>query len=214
MLLAFDTALFGLLNGRARSAALDVVLPLFSDAWLLWVGAVLFLGGYAWYCRRNYGEALWRVIVLVMLLGLSVGVADMSCNVIKDEVGRYRPFQTVAGTHFFTPDRQWTVVDEPSYAPGSIGGSFPSSHAATSMAVAPGCIPVVPPIQSLDIRSAAVCRVVAHLRGQTFSRGCGGGMVCGDVIRAGGVVGVPSTVYTFFYPKKYLEIRQISANRP
>ena len=48
MLLAFDTALFGLLNGRARSAALDVVLPLFSDAWLLWVGAVLFLGGYAW----------------------------------------------------------------------------------------------------------------------------------------------------------------------
>ena len=44
MLLAFDTALFGLLNGRARSAALDVVLPLFSDAWLLWVGAVLFLG--------------------------------------------------------------------------------------------------------------------------------------------------------------------------
>ena len=136
MLLAFDTALFGLLNGRARSAALDVVLPLFSDAWLLWVGAVLFLGGYAWYCRRNYGEALWRVIVLVMLLGLSVGVADMSCNVIKDEVGRYRPFQTVAGTHFFTPDRQWTVVDEPSYAPGSIGGSFPSSHAATSMAVA------------------------------------------------------------------------------
>ena len=136
MLLAFDTALFGLLNGRARSAALDVVLPLFSDAWLLWVGAVLFLGGYAWYCRRNYGEALWRVIVLVMLLGLSVGVADMSCNVIKDEGGRYRPFQTVAGTHFFTPDRQWTVVDEPSYAPGSIGGSFPSSHAATSMAVA------------------------------------------------------------------------------
>lgn len=112
------------------------MLPLFSDAWLLWVGAVLFLGGYAWYCRRNYGEALWRVIVLVMLLGLSVGVADMSCNVIKDEVGRYRPFQTVAGTHFFTPDRQWTVVDEPSYAPGSIGGSFPSSHAATSMVVA------------------------------------------------------------------------------
>ena len=184
--------MFGLLNGRARSAVLDVVLPLFSDAWLLWVGAVLFLGGYAWYCRRNYGEALWRVIVLVMLLGLSVGVADMSCNVIKDEVGRYRPFQTVAGTHFFTPDRQWTVVDEPSYAPGSIGRSFPSSHAATR----PGWSALVVSllfrrIQSLDIRSAAVCRVVAQLTlGQTFSRGCGGGMVRGDVIRAGGVVGV------------------------
>lgn len=136
MLLTFDYALFGLLNGRARGAVLDAVLPLFSDAWLLWVGAVLFLGGYAWYCRRHYGEALWRVVVLVLLLGLSVGVADMTCNVIKDEVGRHRPFQTVEGTRFFTPDRQWTVVGEPSYTPGTIGGSFPSSHAATSMAVA------------------------------------------------------------------------------
>lgn len=136
MFLALDIALFEVLNGRVRSVGLDVVLPLLSDAWLLWTGAVLFLGGYAWYCHRNYGEVLWRVIVLVLLLGLSVGVADMSCNVIKDEIGRHRPFQTVTGTHFFTPDRQWTVVDKPSYAPGSIGGSFPSSHAATSMAVA------------------------------------------------------------------------------
>lgn len=136
MLLSFDYALFGLLNGRARNDILDLVLPWFSDAWLLWVGAVVFLGAYAFYCRQHYGEALWRVLVLVLLLGLSVGVADMSCNLIKDEVGRHRPFQTMEGTHFFTPDRQWTVVDTPSYAPGSIGGSFPSSHAATSMAVA------------------------------------------------------------------------------
>ena len=136
MLLAPDIALFELLNGHARSAALDVVLPLFSDAWLLWVGAILFLGGYGWYCRRTFGKALGRVLLPVLLLGLSVGITDMSCNLVKDTVGRHRPFQTVEGTHFFTSDRQWIVVDEPSYAPGSIGGSFPSSHAATSMAVA------------------------------------------------------------------------------
>lgn len=136
MLLSSDIALFTVLNGRVRNPALDAVLPLFSDTWIFYACGALFLIGYAWHCRRQYGEALSRVCVLVLLLGLSVGVADMACNVIKDQVGRHRPFQTVEGTHFFTPDRQWTVVDEPSYRPDSTGGSFPSSHAATSMAVA------------------------------------------------------------------------------
>lgn len=131
-----DLALFTLLNGQARHPFLDAALPLFSDAWLLWAAAALFLGGYIVYCRRHYGEALWRVLVLVLLLGLSAGVADMSCNVIKDQVGRYRPFQTVVGAHFFSPQREWTVIETPYHAPGTIGGSFPSSHAATSMAVA------------------------------------------------------------------------------
>ena len=133
---SFDIALFRVLNGRVRNGMFDAVLPLFSDTWILYACGALFLIGYAWHCRRRYGEALSRVCVLVLLLGLSVGVADMSCNVIKDQVGRHRPFQTVAGTHFFTSDRQWTVVDEPFYRPDSTGGSFPSSHAATSMAVA------------------------------------------------------------------------------
>lgn len=134
----FDALLFPVFNGSWRSDFLDVVMPLFSDAWLLWLGLALFLGAYAVFCRQHYGEALPRLIVLVVFLGLSAGVADGLCNVIKDETGRYRPFQSVEGTHFFTPERTWTVVDNPTYTEGSIGGSFPSSHAATSMAVALG----------------------------------------------------------------------------
>ncbi|MCH5277786.1 MAG: phosphatase PAP2 family protein [Desulfovibrionaceae bacterium] len=134
MFLSLDIALFRVLNGRVRSATLDAVLPLFSDAWIFYACGAVFVLGYAWYCRRRYGEALARVCVLVLLLGLSAGVADVSCNLIKDQVGRHRPFQTEAGTHFFTSDRQWTVIDKPSYRYGSTGGSFPSSHAATSMA--------------------------------------------------------------------------------
>lgn len=138
MLLLFDKGLESIINGYIRSPFLDMVMPLFSDAWLLWMGLFLFLAGYGVWCRRRYGEMLPRVLVLVVFLGLSAGMADGMCNVIKDRTGRHRPFQTEAGTRFFTPDRQWTVIENPSYAPGSTGGSFPSSHAATSMAVALG----------------------------------------------------------------------------
>jgi undecaprenyl-diphosphatase len=76
------------------------------------------------------------VLVLALFMGISTGVADLSSNFIKDSVGRLRPFQSVEGTHFFSPDREWVVIEEPTHSPGVIGGSFPSSHAATSMAVA------------------------------------------------------------------------------
>lgn len=134
----FDAMLFPVINARWRSEFLDFVMPLFSDAWLLWLGLALFLVGYAAFCLRHYGEALPRLIVLVVFLGLSAGAADGMCNVIKDGTSRYRPFQVAAGTHFFNPEREWTVVEAPYYAPESTGGSMPSSHAATSMAVALG----------------------------------------------------------------------------
>jgi len=137
-MLTFDKTLWAFLNGQARCPLLDTVMPLFSDTWILWLGLVLFLVAYAMWCRRRYGEWLARVLVLAAFLGLPVGLTDAVSNVIKDEVGRHRPFQTEEGTYFFTDDRQWIVIENPSYRPGSTGGSFPSSHAATSMAVAFG----------------------------------------------------------------------------
>lgn len=132
----FDMLAFRGINFYARAPFLDVMLPLFSEAWLLWVGLAVFLVCFEVYCQRRYGESLWRVLVLVIFLALSVGVADFSCNLIKNAVGKHRPFQTVEGTHLFTSDREWVVVDEPTFSPQSRGGSFPSAHAANSMAVA------------------------------------------------------------------------------
>ena len=130
----FDRAAFTAINSYARLPVLDTALPLFSDAGLLWGGLALFLAGYAIVCRRRYGEALWRVLVLAIFMLLSAGLADLTCNILKDSVERLRPFQSVAGAHFFTPEREWTVIAEPENPPA--GSSFPSAHAATSMAVA------------------------------------------------------------------------------
>jgi hypothetical protein len=51
----FDKLAFSAVNFHGRAPVLDMALPLFSDAWLLWAGLAVFLGGYTLYCRRHYG---------------------------------------------------------------------------------------------------------------------------------------------------------------
>jgi undecaprenyl-diphosphatase len=130
----FDRAVFSAINFYGRSPLLDAALPLFSETWLLWAGLALFMAGYALACRRRYGAAIWRVLVLVIFMLLSAGLADLSCNALKDSVGRPRPYQSVPGTYFFSPESGWAIIEEPANPP--TGNSFPSAHAATSMAVA------------------------------------------------------------------------------
>jgi undecaprenyl-diphosphatase len=130
----FDRAVFAAINSYGRAPFLDVALPFFSERWLLWIGLVLFIAGYAAGCRRRYGVAVWRVLVLVIFMLLSAGLADLSCNALKSSVGRLRPFQSVQGAHFFSPEREWVIIEEPANPPA--GTSFPSAHAATTMAVA------------------------------------------------------------------------------
>ncbi len=131
-----DLHLLAAINGRARAPLLDALLPLFSDIWPLWV--VLAAGAlYLILIRR----VTWRKLAgLALVLGLAAGLADMSCNIVKDACGRLRPYQSVDGTHFFTPDRQWIVIEQPNPAPGARGSSFPSAHAATTMALATALI--------------------------------------------------------------------------
>ncbi len=107
-----DASIFWLFNHYLRAPFLDVLLPIFSQSLLLWVALLAFITGYVVYCQRQYGEALWRTVVLVMFIGLSVGLADMTCNLFKDLSGRIRPHQSLLGTHYFV-DGMWYRISPP-----------------------------------------------------------------------------------------------------
>lgn len=107
-----DASIFWLFNHYLRAVFLDVLLPIFSQPLLLWVALLFFVAGYVIYCQRQYGDALWRTVVLVMFLGLSVGLADITCNVFKDLAGRVRPHQSLVGTHYYV-DGVWHRIAPP-----------------------------------------------------------------------------------------------------
>jgi len=95
---ALDSALFRMLNDYARSPILDSVLPFFSLSWPLWLGVLLFFSFFTLYCRKHYGDALWRLLALVIVLGLSVTVSELGAYLMKDGFERPRPYQVLSGT--------------------------------------------------------------------------------------------------------------------
>ena len=128
-----DSALFSLFNGIFRNRIFDILLPLFSDTRLLWLILLGSIVIYAVYCQRRFGESLWRVVVLALFLGLSILTAYLAVTIISDSTERYSPAQVISGTHYYTPDHEWTVISEPE--PTDIGEwSFPSGLAAMTMA--------------------------------------------------------------------------------
>lgn len=132
-----DIALFSLFNGIFRNRVFDVLLPLFSDIRLLWLILLFSIGIYALYCKRRFGESLWRVVVLALFLGLSILAAQLAATIINDSTERRSPAQVISGTYYYTQDHEWTIISEPDSEPDAVNtdeGSFPSSLAATTMA--------------------------------------------------------------------------------
>ena len=128
-----DNVLFSLFNGIFRHRVFDVLLPLFSDIRLLWLILLGFIVIYAVYCQRRFGESIWRVVVLALFLFLSILAAHFAATIISDSTERDRPAQAISGTHYYTPDREWTIISEP----GTVNTgewSFPAGLAATTMA--------------------------------------------------------------------------------
>ena len=88
-----DQSLFELINVSAHNTVFNFIVPLFSQVWLMWVGALICVVVYAVHCWRSSLEPVGRVLMLVLLMGLSVGVTDITTSALKSSIDRERPCQ-------------------------------------------------------------------------------------------------------------------------
>lgn len=137
---AWDTALFQFCNQTLRFQALDVLMPLASQAWPLWALAAL---GALWAARR-YGCKL--ALLSLLAIGLAAGAADLGANLAKSQTGRLRPLQSLGAT-WFHEDGQWRQRPLDFAPQTGRGASFFSAHAATTMAVALTAAVAWPPLR-------------------------------------------------------------------
>ena len=86
-----DQSLFELINVSAHNAVFNFIMPLFSQVWLMWVGALICVVSYAVHCWRSSLEPVGRVLMLVLLMGLSVGVTDLSTSALKSSILAQNP---------------------------------------------------------------------------------------------------------------------------
>ncbi len=132
----WDLQLFRLFNDELRGPFLDYAMPLLSYTPIVWGIAMAAIGIFLYRNHRDWRRLLW----LVLVLGISVGVTDMACNVIKHEVERPRPHQALAGVHYLS-NAGWRetppMVEAKEHTSRT---SFVSSHAANSMALIVGLL--------------------------------------------------------------------------
>lgn len=128
---AWDLDLFWLINDTLRCEALDHIMPLFSYTPLAW--AIFIVGSIVVLLR---GLQHWKRLVLVLaLVSLTIGITDISCNIIKHESQRTRPYQVMPHVHYMAKF-EW-MQNPPVITPRSSLSltSFVSSHAANSLAL-------------------------------------------------------------------------------
>ena len=137
MLQVIDEALFDLINITFHNEVFNFIMPLFSQVWLIWVGVLICVIAYAVHCWRSSLEPVGRVLMLVLLMGLSVGVTDFSSSALKHSIGRDRPCEELLGaTYYDESTQQWAEVTQELAEEQRLGGSMPSSASAACMAVA------------------------------------------------------------------------------
>jgi len=137
MFQAIDNVLFELINEGCHNAVFNFIMPIFSQVWLMWVGAAVCILACALHCWRSSLEPVGRVLMLIVLMGLSVGVTDFSSSALKHSIGRDRPCEEVLGANYYDPGmKQWILVTHQTSEEMRVGGSMPSAPAAACMAVA------------------------------------------------------------------------------
>lgn len=121
-LLSADIWLFYAINNGMSSPLLDAVMSTVTNVrywypiYAAGISALLLVG---WQRRRVGGKEL---LICALLLVAVVAVLDpLSNHLIKEVIGRPRPFVALVGVHQLV---------------GSGGGSFPSNHAMNNSAVA------------------------------------------------------------------------------
>lgn len=124
----FDTALQSLINTQWRNTILDTVMPILSDMHVLFI-LVILLAIYATYKKGPKQLILFAVIIA------ATGLTDLSTNPVKHGIGRVRPLNALAGTHY-REDGQWRQRPTNFVSKKDSGTSYPSAHAANTMCIA------------------------------------------------------------------------------
>lgn len=123
-----DMQFFILANQVFRKNWMDIVMPLLSSAALLWtiIAVATAIGVY------KKGA---KFLIIILILSATMGVADFSTNIIKKSIGRVRPLNSIALTYFME-DGKWQRRPLDFQQTKERGNSYPSAHAANSMAFA------------------------------------------------------------------------------
>ena len=121
----WELNLFTWINQDWQNPVFDVLMPVFSSSAFLWaLGIILAVAG------LKKGKV---TLTVVIGLALSIAVSDLTCSLIKDSVGRVRPYHSLSGTRYIDSG-VWETRPE-DYAPAKrSGSSFPSAHASNAAA--------------------------------------------------------------------------------
>ena len=124
----WDLALLRYINQDLKSSTLDVAMPIISSPFFLWALAIVLL-------IRSIRTKNKRNVALILIMGASIGISDMSCSLLKDATGRLRPVNQVAGIHYME-DSEWRTRPADFTPTKWEGNSFPSAHASNAMTAA------------------------------------------------------------------------------
>lgn len=143
----WDTQILYAVNG-ARNAFLDVTMSAIALTWGIWaVGAAAFLV-WAIFVLRNKASKKQRLRKIAFGMGLllvTAGMTDLLHNIVKYEVGRPRPYQTLPLVQYKTKSN-WHRNSADFVATNHRLDSFFSGHAAQSMALAVTAATLCPPL--------------------------------------------------------------------
>ncbi|MDE5682545.1 MAG: phosphatase PAP2 family protein [Mailhella sp.] len=108
-----EDVIFEFFNMYLRNSIFDVVLPLFESSLPVFLVTLVFSVVFAVYCKKKYGEMIYRVLLFMGMLGLSAFFAHEGSHFFAFE--RPRPFQEVAGTMYYdSKDGTWLQAQYPS----------------------------------------------------------------------------------------------------
>ncbi len=149
-LFELDKELFHFGNITLRSDWLDVLAPVFSLTWLIWVvGLAVFA---LCLVRAARGGEKWKnlrpVLAGAVLILVTAGVVDLVTNEVKGRAGRLRPYQSLPYVHYHSRDG-WQQNPTDFTPHKTRADSFFSGHAAHSMAAAvitAGLFPAAGPV--------------------------------------------------------------------
>lgn len=124
----FDLDLLVFINQYLHWAPLNLPMELLSSKTLFFVLLAL---AAAWRVRR----AGWRELAFFCVLLAALGLTDLTTNVVKGEISRVRPLNSVAST-WYVEDGQWRQRPETFARTKAEGTSYPSAHAANTACLA------------------------------------------------------------------------------
>jgi undecaprenyl-diphosphatase len=135
-----DLALFAQINQDWRAEALNPLMIALSQSLLFW-GVTACLGFL--FVRLKYHIRARDLFLQILVLGLCVGTADISANLVKDICKRPRPQNSLPNVHYLHGG-VWRE-NPPNFTPlASKNSSFYSGHAVNSMAIATTLAAFVP----------------------------------------------------------------------